>query len=261
MSTNPNTARLAVLIDADNTTKLAPMTGPLFAEIAKYGVASVKRIYGDWTQPNLGGWKKVLAEHAIQPMQQFANTSGKNATDSAMIIDAMDLLYTNRFDGFCIVSSDSDFTRLAVRIREAGLTAYGLGEEKTPKPFVSACDKFIYTELLVPPEEAAESSAPKQKSAKELRTDTSLLSLIRNGIKAASDDDGWAHLGPVGSHIAKQAPDFDSRTWGYGKLRDLVVAIGLFDVEKRKRPDGQSSGVYVREKPKGGARENAKGSV
>ena len=260
MSTLSNTARLAVLIDADNTTKLAPMTEPLFAEIAKYGVASVKRIYGDWTQPNLGGWKKVLAEHAIQPIQQFANTAGKNATDSALIIDAMDLLYTNRFDGFCIVSSDSDFTRLAVRIREAGLLAYGLGEQKTPKPFVSACDKFIYTELLTQTEEATESNAPKQKSAKELRGDTTLVSLIRNGIKAASDDDGWANLSPVGSHIAKQAPDFDSRTWGYGKLRDLVVAIGLFDVEKRKRPDGQSIGFYVREKQKGTPRAAPAGS-
>lgn len=252
MSASPNTARLAVLIDADNTTKLAPMTEALFAEIAKYGTASVKRIYGDWTQPNLASWKKVLAEHAIQPIQQFANTSGKNATDSALIIDAMDLLYTNRFDGFCIVSSDSDFTRLAVRIREAGLTAYGLGEEKTPKPFVSACDKFIYTELLAPAEEAAEQVAPKKKSARELRSDTKLMSQLRGGIKASSDEDGWAHLGAVGQHISKQAPDFDPRTWLYRKLSDLVVAIGLFEVEHRKRPDGSSSAIYVREKQKPG---------
>lgn len=250
MSAPPHTARLAVLIDADNTTKLAPMTEALFAEIAKYGTASVKRIYGDWTQPNLASWKKVLAEHAIQPIQQFANTSGKNATDSALIIDAMDLLYTNRFDGFCIVSSDSDFTRLAVRIREAGLTAYGLGEQKTPKPFVSACDKFIYTELLAPAEEATERAAPKKKAAKEMRSDTRLMSLLRGGIKAASDDDGWAHLGAVGQHISKQAPDFDPRTWSYRKLSDLVVAIGLFDVEHRKRPDGSFSAHYVREKQK-----------
>lgn len=253
MSNNANTARLAVLIDADNTTKLAPMTEPLFAEIAKYGVASVKRIYGDWTQPNLGGWKKVLAEHAIQPIQQFANTAGKNATDSALIIDAMDLLYTNRFDGFCIVSSDSDFTRLAVRIREAGLIAYGLGEQKTPKPFVSACDKFIYTELLLPAEETAattEQRAPKKKSAKELRGDAKLLNLIRSGLKAASDDDGSANLDAVRAHIAKQAPDFDQRTWGYNKLRDLITAIGLFEVDQRKRGDGTSGVVYIREKRK-----------
>lgn len=262
MSSNPNTARLAVLIDADNTTKLAPMTGPLFAEIAKYGVASVKRIYGDWTQPNLGGWKKVLAEHAIQPIQQFANTAGKNATDSALIIDAMDLLYTNRFDGFCIVSSDSDFTRLAVRIREAGLTAYGLGEEKTPKPFVSACDKFIYTELLVPAEEtgAGGARAPAKKTAKELRGDTKLVDLIRSGIKAASDDDGWANLDAVRSHIAKQAPDFDQRTWGYNKLRDLVSAIGVFEVEQRKRSDGAAGVVYIREKRKATAAAPTAGS-
>ena len=247
-----STARLAVLIDADNTTKLPSMIEALFAEIAKYGTATVKRIYGDWTQPNLAPWKKVLAEHAIQPIQQFANTTGKNATDSALIIDAMDLLYTNRFDGFCIVSSDSDFTRLAVRIREAGLTAYGLGEQKTPKPFVSACDKFIYTELLATVEEAAEQAAPKKKSAKELRGDTRLMGLLRGGIKAASDEDGWAHLGAVGQHISKQAPDFDSRTWSYRKLSDLVVAIGLFDVEHRKRPDGSSSALYVREKQKTG---------
>lgn len=257
MSVTPNTARLAVLIDADNTTKLAPMTEALFVEIAKYGTASVKRIYGDWTQPNLASWKKVLAEHAIQPIQQFANTTGKNATDSALIIDAMDLLYTNRFDGFCIVSSDSDFTRLAVRIREAGLTAYGLGEQKTPKPFVSACDKFIYTELLAPAEEATERAAPKKKSAKELRSDTRLMSLLRNGIKAKSDDDGWAHLGAVGQHISNQAPEFDPRTWMYRKLSDLVVAIGLFDVEHRKRPDGSFSAHYVREKQKP-SRDNAK---
>lgn len=248
MSATSNTARLAVLIDADNTTRLAPMTEPLFAEIAKYGVASVKRIYGDWTQPNLAPWKKVLAEHAIQPIQQFANTSGKNATDSALIIDAMDLLYTDRFDGFCIVSSDSDFTRLAVRIREAGLIAYGLGEQKTPKPFVSACDKFIYTELLSPTEEATETGAPKKKNAKVLKSDTKLLGLIRSGVKAASDDDGWANLDAVRSHIAKQAPDFDQRTWGYSKLRDLVSAIGVFDVDQRKRSDGSAGVVYIREK-------------
>ena len=257
MVANTNTARLAVLIDADNAQPA--LAAPLFAEIAKYGVASVKRIYGDWMTPNLAGWKKVLIEHAIQPMQQVSYTSGKNATDSAMIIDAMDLLFTQRFDGFCIVSSDSDFTRLAVRIREAGLTAYGFGERKTPQSFVSACDKFIYTDLLVPTEEAASAGAPKQKTTKELRGDTHLLSLIRNGIKAASDDDGWAHLGPVGSHIAKQAPDFDPRTWGYGKLRELIVAVGLFDVEKRKRPDGQAGGIFIREKIKTVTRKAAAG--
>jgi hypothetical protein len=255
------TAKLAVLIDADNTTKLSSMIEPIFAEIAKYGVASVRRIYGDWTQPNLAPWKKVLAEQAIQPIQQFANTTGKNATDSAMIIDAMDLLYTNRFDGFCIVSSDSDFTRLAVRIRETGLMAYGLGEKKTPKSFVSACDKFIYAELLVAPEETTEESpTKKKKTAKDLRSDNRLLNLIRSGIKAASDDDGWANLGPVGSYIAKQAPDFDSRTWGFPKLRDLIGAIGLFDVEQGKRADGAAGVIRIREKRKVASPAKAAGS-
>lgn len=237
MSASPSTAKLAVLIDADNAQP--SLAEPLFAEIAKYGVASVKRVYGDWTLPNLGGWKKGLAEHAIQPMQQFAYTSGKNATDSAMIIDAMDLLYTERFDGFCIVSSDSDFTRLAARIREAGLSVYGFGERKTPQAFVSACDKFIYVDVLRPPEE--KEKPPSAKGTKELRGDTKLISLIRNAMDAASDEEGWAHLGGIGSHIAKQAPDFDPRNWGYKKLSDLVRAIGLFEVDERKRPDGQKS--------------------
>lgn len=242
-------ARLAVLIDADNAQP--SLIVPLLAEVAKYGVASVKRVYGDWTQPNLGGWKKTLAEHAIQPMQQFGYTTGKNSTDSAMIIDAMDLLYTNRFNGFCIVSSDSDFTRLAARIRESGLTVYGFGERKTPQAFVSACDKFIYTDLLTVTEETAETAAaPATKSSKELRSDTKLLNPIRSGIKAASDDDGWAHLGAVGQHISKQMPDFDPRSWGYRKLSELVVAIGLFEVEKRKLPGGSSTAIYVREKRK-----------
>jgi uncharacterized LabA/DUF88 family protein len=251
VNNNAGTARLAVLIDADNTMKLAPMTEALFAEIAKFGAATVKRIYGDWTQPNLGPWKKVLAEHAIQPIQQFANTTGKNATDSALIIDAMDLLYTNRFDGFCIVSSDSDFTRLAVRIREAGLTAYGIGEQKTPKPFVSACDKFIYVELLGGGEQNAGEGGPKKKNAKELRGDARLMTLVRAGIETASDDSGWANLDAVRAHAIKQAPDFDQRTWGYSKLRDLVAAIGLFEVDQRKRADGNPGVVYVREKNKG----------
>jgi hypothetical protein len=250
---NAGTARLAVLIDADNTMKLAPMTEALFAEIAKYGAATVKRIYGDWTQPNLAPWKKVLAEHAIQPIQQFANTTGKNATDSALIIDAMDLLYSNRFDGFCIVSSDSDFTRLAVRIREAGLIAYGIGEQKTPKPFVSACDKFIYVELLAGGEQSVGEGPPKKRNAKELRVDARLMNLLRGGIETASDDSGWANLDSVRSHAAKQAPDFDPRTWGYAKLRDLVAALGLFEVDQRKRADGSPGVVYVREKRKGSA--------
>lgn len=245
---SPGGDKLAVLIDADNAQP--GLTEALMAEIAKYGVASVKRVYGDWTLPNLRGWKQMLAEHAIQPIQQFRYTVGKNATDSAMIIDAMDLLYSDRFDGFCIVSSDSDFTRLAARIREAGVTVYGFGERKTPQAFVSACDRFIFMDVLRAAEQATEDSGPKRKSAKELRGDTKLVTLIRNGIEAASDDEGWANLGAVGSHIAKQSPEFDPRNWGYGRLGELVVALGLFEVDQQKLSDGRSKAVRLRERRK-----------
>ncbi|MEJ2574800.1 MAG: NYN domain-containing protein, partial [Gammaproteobacteria bacterium] len=186
-----NTTKLALLIDADNAQ--AAFIDSLLAEVANYGVASVKRIYGDWTTPRLKGWKEVLLQHSIQPMQQFAYTVGKNATDSAMIIDAMDLLYTGNFDGFCIVSSDSDFTKLASRIRESGLVVYGFGERKTPSAFVSACDKFIFTEVLRAKED--ESEAIAKKSTNELKQDTKLVNMLRNAVDASSDDSGWAHLG------------------------------------------------------------------
>ncbi len=222
---------LAVLIDADNA-KAGVIDG-LLAEVAKYGIASVKRIYGDWTTPQLGSWKTVLLEHSIHPIQQFRYTTGKNATDSAMIIDAMDLLYTGRFAGFCLVSSDSDFTRLASRIREAGKRVYGFGEQKTPRPFVSACDKFIYTEVLGV---ETESGAPvRPKSTKELRADTRLVGLFRAAIEAGSDDNGWAHLGTVGNNIIKQAPEFDPRNYGYKKLGELAVAIGLFEIDRKSK--------------------------
>ena len=234
--------KLAVLIDADNA-RPAIVEG-LLAEIAKYGTAHVKRIYGDWTKPDLNGWKEVLLRLSIQPIQQFRYTVGKNATDSAMIIDAMDLLYVGRFDGFCIVSSDSDFTRLASRIRESGLTVYGFGERKTPEPFRTACDKFIYTEVLAGTTEAETEAAPKQRSAKELRGDTHLMNLLRGAIEAASDDTGWAGLGPIGSIINKQSPDFDSRNYGYAKLSGLIKGIGLFDTEERHIGNGKH--IYVR---------------
>jgi uncharacterized LabA/DUF88 family protein len=221
-------ASLAVLIDADNANP--KIIEGLLAEIAKLGVASVKRIYGDWTTPNLGPWKTVLLEHSIHPVQQFRYTTGKNATDSAMIIDAMDLLYTGPFTGFCIVSSDSDFTRLASRIKESGKRVYGFGEQKTPRPFVAACDRFVYTEVF----SASVGTAPeiKKRTAKELRGDTTLLNLLRSAIDAASDENGWAHLGGVGSNIVKKATDFDPRNYGYAKLNELVAAIGLFEVAK-----------------------------
>ncbi|HET9049928.1 MAG TPA: NYN domain-containing protein [Chiayiivirga sp.] len=242
---NESISRLVVLIDADNASP--GIIEGLLAEVAKYGTAHVKRIYGDWTRPNLGGWKEVLLRHSIQPIQQFGYTVGKNATDSAMIIDAMDLLYSGRFDGFCIVSSDSDFTRLASRIRESGLTVYGFGERKTPEPFRTACDKFIYADLLrLESSEGVSAPQDKPRPAKELRGDTRLMNLLRGAIEAASDDSGWAGLGAVGSIIDKQSPDFDARTWGYAKLSGLIKAIGLFDLEERQIGAGKA--LYVRER-------------
>jgi len=243
MAENPQ-RNLAVLIDADNASP--SIIEGLLAEIAKYGVASVKRIYGDWTGTNLAGWKKHLLTHAIQPVQQFAYTRGKNSTDSAMIIDAMDLLYTNRFDGFCIVSSDSDFTRIAARIRESGLTVYGFGERKTPQPFVSACDKFIYTEFLLDKGEGKPAAA---KPASGVVKDKRLARLLRDAVEASSDDTGWAFLGLVGNYLVKQMPDFDARSYGYSKLRELVAASNLFDIEERPMAGGGSAkSVYVRER-------------
>lgn len=244
--TNGTAQKLAVLIDADNAQP--SIVEGLLAEIAKYGTANVKRSYGDWTGSGLKGWKEVLLLHSIQPIQQFGYTRGKNATDSAMIIDAMDLLYTDKFDGFCIVSSDSDFTKLASRIRESGLVVYGFGEKKTPEPFVSACDKFIYTEVLLSKEEDGPSI--KRKSANELKQDSKLVNLLRNAVEASSDDSGWAHLAPVGSNIAKQAPDFDPRNYGYKKLGELVAATKLFETEERLVGDGQSKAVYLKDKRK-----------
>ncbi len=239
-----DTTKLAVLIDADNAQP--SIVDDLLAEIANYGIASVKRIYGDWTSPGLKGWKEVLLEHSIQPMQQFAYTKGKNATDSALIIDAMDLLYTNNFNGFCIVSSDSDFTKLASRIRESGLLVYGFGEQKTPSAFVSACDKFIYTEVLRA--KTNESDAIAKKSSKELKQDTKLVHMLRNAVEASSDESGWAQLGPVGSNLAKQSSEFDPRNYGYGKLGELVNATKLFDLEERQIGTTNSKALYVRDK-------------
>lgn len=226
---------LAVLIDADNAS--SKVIAAVLSEVASYGTASVKRIYGDWTKPNLGSWKEPLLTHSIQPIQQFSYTTGKNSTDSAMIIDAMDLLYTNRFAGFCLVTSDSDFTRLAARIREHGLTVYGFGEKKTPNPFVAACDKFIYTEVLTAPVEleATGGTGPiPKKPGKDLRKDEKLIGGIRQALNAAtSEDREWAFLGEVGSHLSKLMPEFDSRNYGYAKLSDLVDAIDLFDVTRK----------------------------
>ncbi|QHS11125.1 NYN domain-containing protein [Sinimarinibacterium sp. NLF-5-8] len=240
-------SKLAVLIDGDNVR--ADAAGVLLAEIAKYGIASVKRIYGDWTLPNLKGWKELLAEHAIQPIQQFRYTTGKNATDGRMIIDAMDLLYTQRFDGFCLVSSDSDFTGLASRLRESGMTVYGFGEQKTPGSLVKACDKFIYLDVLMATELSATARAPgSSKTSSELKQDSKLVNLLRTTVDAASDEEGWAHLGAVGSLINKQAPDFDPRNYGFGKLSALVQATELFELDERKASDGKSKNLYLRDR-------------
>lgn len=244
------TKPLAVLIDADNAS--AAVISAVLSEVASHGTASVKRIYGDWTKPNLGAWKEPLLKHSIQPIQQFSYTTGKNSTDSAMIIDAMDLLYTGRFSGFCLVTSDSDFTRLAARIREQGLTVYGFGEKKTPKPFVAACDKFVYTEVIGvaagPDSEAEGAAVPIQKrSGAELRGDGKLLDRIRKSIATTTgEDEEWASLSGVGAQLSKLMPEFDSRNYGYVKLSDLLEAMDLFEINRKDKH------FKIRPKPKKG---------
>lgn len=266
--------RLALLVDGDNVS--AKVISGVLAEVAKHGTASVRRIYGDWTQPNLGPWKRCLLEHSIQPVQQFAYTTGKNATDGAMIIDAMDLLYTGRFAGFCLVSSDSDFTRLAVRIREQGVTVYGFGEAKTPRPFISACDRFYYFHALgpVPPTPGKEQPATSADTVADVpparrpvapatqggssnqagagappavapgpsgpatgRLDEEALTILGMAVLACADDDGRANLANVGSYLTKQSPDFNAANYGFGKLRELAEASGILNVELVRRPN------------------------
>ncbi|TNF35581.1 MAG: NYN domain-containing protein [Gammaproteobacteria bacterium] len=232
------TENLAVLIDADNAQ--ASVISELLGEVASYGTATVKRAYGDWTTPNLAGWKDVLHVHAIQPIQQFRYTTGKNATDSALIIEAMDLLHGGKVDGFCLVSSDSDFTRLATRIREAGLSVYGFGEKKTPKPFVAACDKFIYTEILRKPTPGASVEPPVQGPLKPL---------LVSAISATAQEDGWALLGAIGSLILKSDPSFDPRNFGFKKLGELVKAQGYLEVKAVPMSEGsQHLHLFVRVK-------------
>ena len=267
--------RLAVLIDADNA-QPSVISG-LLAEVAKFGVASVKRIYGDFTSTHQTQWKKELLRHSIQPMQQFAYTSGKNATDSSLIIDAMDLMHTGRFDGFCLVSSDSDFTRLAQRLREEGLTVYGFGESKTPDAFVKACDKFIYTEVLraetalaeptklpaAVPQPATKAAskvvkakaetpapAPAIQAAAQPQPVAKLafpLELLRQAIEEGSDENGWAFLGVVGTYLTKIKPDFDPRLYGHKKLSDLLKQDPKhFVVEERGLPGSSAKSVFVK---------------
>ncbi|NIG52363.1 NYN domain-containing protein [Chitinophaga sp. Cy-1792] len=244
---NTKDLRLAVLIDADNI-PYHNVKGML-EEVAKYGNPTFKRIYGDWTKPTVSGWKTVLLDYAITPIQQYSYTSGKNATDSAMIIDAMDILYTGRVDGFCLVSSDSDFTRLATRLREAGMYVIGMGEKKTPSAFRSACDKFIYLEILQIAEkktETGKSKSPKEKNKGISKADKELITLLTASINDIADEDGWAYLGELGNLLLKKQPDFDSRNYGYNKLIHLIRSFPDFEIDLRE--GGKRSGklVYVR---------------
>ncbi|MBF6023026.1 NYN domain-containing protein [Lysobacter niastensis] len=238
--------RIALLIDADNAP--AAKINVILAEVARYGIANVRRAYGNWKSPHLKGWEATLHEYAIRPMQQFAYSSGKNASDMAMVIDAMDLLYARNLDGIAIVTSDADFTPLVMRLLNDGLKVYGFGEQKTPKPFVNACSKFTYLEALVPPSSTGVAQAATQpKPAKELRGDTRLVQMLRSAVESASGDDGWSHLGAVGHQISNQA-SFDSRNYGYRKLSDLIEATELFEV----RRDNQI--VWIRSRARPGAR-------
>jgi len=245
--------RLAVLIDADNI-PYHNVKG-IMEEIAKYGTPTFKRIYGDWTKPSVIGWKNILLENAITPIQQYSYTQGKNATDSAMIIDAMDILYSGKVDGFCIVSSDSDFTRLATRLREAGMKVFGLGEKKTPKPFMVACDKFIYIEILSNPDVEAdteETTQPKPGKQKpkaivdKLNKET--LHLIASTISDLADENGWAFLGDVGNLVMKKQPNFDPRNYGFPKLTPLISSISQFEIDKRETDKSGIKLVYIRNK-------------
>ncbi|MDN3690450.1 NYN domain-containing protein [Cyclobacterium jeungdonense] len=239
--------KIAVLIDADNVP--SNQIKEMMEEIAKYGNPTIKRIYGDWTKPQLGKWKSVLLENAINPIQQYGYTSGKNATDSAMIIDAMDILYTSRVDGFCLVSSDSDFTKLATRLREAGLLVIGMGEKKTPDPFIVACDKFIYLEILQKETEGQEDSKEKVKSRPQVdKINPKLIRLIAATISDLADDEGWAFMGDVGNLLQKKQPNFDSRNYGFQKLTPLIGSINKFEVEQRENQKGRYKLIYVRNK-------------
>ncbi|NVJ53814.1 MAG: NYN domain-containing protein [Campylobacteraceae bacterium] len=225
--------KLAILIDADNAQ--AAIISELLEEITKYGIASIKRAYGDWTTTNLKGWKEHLHQYAIQPIQQFSYTKGKNSTDSSLIIDAMDLLHDNNLDGFCIVSSDSDFTRLATRIREDGKIVYGFGEKKTPESFISACDKFIITENL----------QRKEVTIKQTKSEEKILkNILIKAINAVSDEDGWARLSNVGSYINKNIPSFDPRTYGFEKYGKLIKSLPYIDIDERDFNDG-STNVHI----------------
>lgn len=245
--------RLAVLIDADNV-PFNNVKGML-EEIAKLGTPTFKRIYGDWTKPTVAGWKAVLLENAITPIQQYSYTTGKNSTDSAMIIDAMDILYSGRVDGFCIVSSDSDFTRLAIRLREAGMKVIGIGERKTPNPFIVSCDKFIYLEILKSQETITSPEKNKVSENKKttlLKVDNKTLKLIADSVNDVADENGWAFLGDVGSMIIKKKPDFDARNFGFSKLTPMLKSLKKhFEINERETDKSNTKLVYIRNKAQG----------
>lgn len=263
MSQNTKELKLAVLIDADNV-PYSNVKG-MMEEITKYGTPTTKRIYADWTRPNANGWKGVLLEHAITPIQQYSYTTGKNSSDSALIIDAMDLLYSGKLDGFCIVSSDSDFTRLAIRLRESGMKVIGIGEQKTPKPFISACDRFVFIEVL---DGAIKKNAPKRNSNTEAKKvvekntekiaeknvrkplnkiDEPTIDLIEDSIDDIADDSGWAFLGDVGNLIVKKKPEFDPRNYGFAKLTPMLKSLtDILEIDERDSDKKGIKHVYVR---------------
>ena len=247
--------KLAVLIDADNV-PYSNVKG-MMEEIAKYGTPTFKRIYGDWTKPTLSGWKTVLLENAITPIQQYSYTKGKNSSDSALIIDAMDILYTGDVDGFCIISSDSDFTRLATRLREAGKKVFGMGEKKTPTPFIASCNKFIYIEILQ--KEVKEPVVPNAKKTEPINEpikkqpavasiDQELIKLISDSINDIAEEDGWVFLGVLGNLILKKQPDFDPRNYGYKKLVELIKSIDGIEIDERPTGKKNVSHLFVRTK-------------
>ena len=258
---NNQDLRLAVLIDADNAPRSA--LREIMAEVAVYGAPTVKRIYGDWTMPNMESWKPLLLEHAISPVQQYSYTTGKNSTDSAMIIDAMDLLYNNPCEGFVLVSSDSDFTRLATRLREAGKKVIGIGERKTPEPFIVACDKFIYIEVIraataagAHADEAWDAAKPTVKPARRKAPEAvtaqgvpqAVVDLIAESLAMIADEDGYAFMGELGNLLLRQQPDFDPRNYGFQKLTALVKSLDRFEIDARPTSNPHTKHVYLRDK-------------
>lgn len=251
---NMQELRLAVLIDAENVPH-SNIKG-IMEELAKYGTPTIKRIYGDWTQSVLKGWKNVLLDNAITPIQQYSYTSGKNSSDSAMIIDAMDILYSEKVEGFCIISSDSDFTRLVTRLREAGMRVFGIGERKTPHPFIAACDKFIYIEIINASSEKEKnkdiptrgSSAPKDSKNAIIKIGNEIIKLISSSITDVADDDGWAFLADVGNLIMKKQPDFDPRNYGFTKLTLLIKTLPQFEIDERDSNNSNVKHIYVKNK-------------